>query len=189
MPTSSAIAARALSAAASPICFCSDTSARCWSDLIAPSVLPRIVATSPFEKLKTNFSVSTCCCSGESPSIIFEHALAADRVHRLVLGGRLRGARRLGHLLLGLPAPVRAEVVHREVVRDPEEPRRERRRLPAEAADRLEHLHERLRGQVLGVVPVADAHVQVAVDAVEVEQVELLERVAVAFLRPRDEPP
>jgi hypothetical protein len=37
--------------------------------LIAPSVLPRIVATSAFGKLKTNFSVSTCCCSGERFSI------------------------------------------------------------------------------------------------------------------------
>ena len=50
-------------------------------------------------------------------------------------------------------------------------------------ADRLEHLQERLRREVLGVVPVADAHVQVAVDPVEVDQVQLLERVAVALLR------
>ena len=51
------------------ICFCSEASARCWSDFTAPSVLPRIVATSPFEKLNTNFSVSTCCCSSDSRSI------------------------------------------------------------------------------------------------------------------------
>ena len=51
------------------ICFWSDASARCCSDLIAPSVLSRIVATSAFAKLKTNFSVSTCCCSCESVSI------------------------------------------------------------------------------------------------------------------------
>jgi hypothetical protein len=31
--------------------------------------LPRIVAASAFAKLKTNFSVSTCCCSGERSSI------------------------------------------------------------------------------------------------------------------------
>ena len=37
--------------------------------MTAPSVLSRIVAASPFEKLKTNFSVSTCCCSCESESI------------------------------------------------------------------------------------------------------------------------
>ena len=37
--------------------------------MIAPSVLPRIVAASAFAKLKTNFSVSTCCCSGERSSI------------------------------------------------------------------------------------------------------------------------
>src|SRR5207244_3751868 len=80
------------------------------------------------------------------------------------------------------PAPVRPEVVHREVVRDPEQPRRERRRLPAELADRLQHLQERLRRQVLGVVPVPDRHVQVAVDAVEVQEVQLLERLAVAVL-------
>ena len=40
---------------------------------------------------------------------------------------------------------------------------------PAKVAERLEHLQERLRRQVLGVVPVADAHVQVAVDAVEMQ--------------------
>ena len=111
----------------------------------------------------------------------------ADRLHRLQLGrGRFRSDR-LRHFLLGLPAPVRAEVVHREVVRDPEEPRGERRRLPAEAADRLEHPQERLRRQILGVVPVSDRHVQVAVDPVEVDQVQLLERGAVALLRPLDE--
>ncbi len=116
-----------------------------------------------------------------------EHRLAADRLHRLVLGRRLLGVARLRHLLLRLPAAARAEVVHREVVRDPEEPRRERRRLPAEPADRLEHLEERLRRQVLGVVPVADGHVQVAVDPVEMDQVQLLERLAVALLRALDE--
>jgi hypothetical protein len=72
-------------------------------------------------------------------------------------------------------------------VRDPEEPGRERRRLEPELADRLEHAHERLRRQVLGVVPVADGHVQVAVDPVEVDQVQLLERAAVALLAPLDE--
>src|SRR5205814_174512 len=51
------------------ICFCNDTSARCWSDFTAPSVLPRMVATSAFGKLNTNFSVSTCCCSCERFSI------------------------------------------------------------------------------------------------------------------------
>src|SRR5207253_4494270 len=63
----------------------------------------------------------------------------------------------------------------------------EGRRLPAKASDRLEHLQERLRRQVLGVVAVADAHVQVAVDAVEVQEIELLERFAVSLLRLRDE--
>ena len=56
-----------------------------------------------------------------------------------------------------------------------------------ELADRLEHLEERLRRQVLGVVTVADAHVQVAVDAVEVDEVQLFERVAVALLTALDE--
>ena len=41
--------------------------------------------------------------------------------------------------------------------------------------------------EVLGVVPVADGHVQVAVDPVEMDQVQLLERLALALLRPRDE--
>ena len=38
-------------------------------------------------------------------------------------------------------------------------------------------------------MPVPDAHVQVAVDAVEVEQVELFERLPVALLAALDEPP
>ena len=96
---------------------------------------------------------------------------------------------RLGDFLFGLHAAPGAEVIHREVVRDPEEPRRERRRLPPEAADRLEHLEERLRREILGVVPVADAHVEVAVDAIEMEEVELLERSAIALLRALDERP
>ena len=116
-----------------------------------------------------------------------EHRLAPDRLERLVLRGALLGAERLRHLLLGLPAPVRAEVVHREVVRDPEEPGREGRRLEAELADRLEHAQERLGRQVLGVVPVPDGHVQIAVDPVEVDQVQLLERCAVALLAALDE--
>ena len=68
IPTSRATGAR-LARSSAVTCFWSEASARCWSDLIAPSVLPRIVATSAFAKLKTNFSVSTCCCSGESVSI------------------------------------------------------------------------------------------------------------------------
>ena len=116
-----------------------------------------------------------------------EHRLLPDRLQRAVLGRRRLVGIGLRHLLLRLPALVGAEVVHREVVGDPEEPRRERRRLPAELADRLEHLQERLRRQVLGVVPVADADVQVAVDPVEVDQVELLERAAVALLGALDQ--
>ena len=54
-------------------------------------------------------------------------------------------------------------------------------------ADLLEHLQERLRREVLGVVAVADADVEVAVDPVEVDQVQLLERVAVALLAAGDE--
>ena len=118
-----------------------------------------------------------------------EHRLAADRLERLVLGGAFGGVERLRHFLLRMPAAVGAEVVHREVVRDPEEPGRERRRLEAELADRLEHAQKGLRGQVLGVVPVPDRHVQVAVDPVEVDQVQLLERGAVALLSPLDELP
>ena len=118
-----------------------------------------------------------------------EQALAADRVQRLHLGGVLLVADRLRHLLLGLHAARRAEVVHREVVRDPKEPGRERRRLKPELADRLEHPQEGLRGQVLGVVPVPDRHVQVAVDPVEVDQVQLFERRSVTLLPALDQPP
>jgi hypothetical protein len=78
-------------------------------------------------------------------------------------------------------------VVHRQVVGDAEQPGRERRRAPSEPPDRLEHLQERLRRQVLGVVPVPDRHVQVAVDSVEVVEVELFERTAIALLRTRDQ--
>ena len=60
----SATALRALTS-----CFCSDASARCWSDFTAPSVFPRIPATSAFTKPNRNFSVSTCRCSAESRSI------------------------------------------------------------------------------------------------------------------------
>ena len=80
-------------------------------------------------------------------------------------------------------------MVDRQVVRDPEQPGRERNRLPAEPADRLQHLQERLRRQVFGVVPVADVEVQVAVDPVEMDDVELLERLAVAGLRTLDQRP
>src|SRR4029079_9431464 len=99
---------------------------------------------------------------------------------------RLRLTGWLRHLLFRLPAARRTEVVHRQVVRDPKQPGGERSRLPAETLDRLEHLQERLSREVLGVVPVADAHVEVAVDAVEVQEVELLERVAVTLLCARD---
>src|SRR5579884_2233832 len=116
-----------------------------------------------------------------------QHRLPPDRLHRGELRRRLLLPGRLGHVLLGLPAPPRAEVVHREVVRDPEQPGRERSRLPLEAADLLQHLQERLRRQVLGVVAVADADVEVAVDPVEVDEVQLFERVAVALLAARHE--
>jgi hypothetical protein len=136
--------------------------------------------------LKRNFSVSTCCCSGEAVGEL-EHRLPPDRVQCRELGRRLLGAGRLGHLGLRLPAAVRAKVIHGEVVGDAEEPRRERRRLPAELADRLEHLQKRLRRQVLCVVLVADAHVEVAVDAVEVNKAERFERLAIPQLRAIDE--
>src|SRR6476620_7840151 len=118
-----------------------------------------------------------------------EHALPADHLHRRGLGGGLALALGLGHLFLRLPAAVRAEVIHRKVVRDAEEPGGQRRGLPLEALDRLEHLHERLRRQILRVVPIPDAHVEVAVDAVEVKQVELFEGLPVALLAAVDELP
>jgi hypothetical protein len=74
-------------------------------------------------------------------------------------------------------------------VGDPKEPRGERRRLEAELPDRLQHAQKGLRGQVLGVVPVSDRHVQVAVDPVEVDQVQIFERRPVTLLSALDEPP
>ena len=183
IPTSSAT----YSSSAPAICFCSETSARCCSDLTAPSVLSRIVAASRVREVEDELQRQHLLLLLRERVDQLQHRLAADRLERLVLGGALLGAERLRHLLLRLPALVRAEVVHREVVGDPEEPGRERGRLEAELADRLEHAHEGLRRQVLGVVPVADGHVQVAVDPVEVDQVQLLERAAIALLAPLDE--
>jgi hypothetical protein len=82
---------------------------------------------------------------------------------------------------------VRAKVVHGEVVRDPKEPRRDGHLAPLEALDRLEHLHEGLVRQVFRIVAVADTHLQVAVDAVEVHEIQLFERLSVPFLGPLDE--
>ena len=168
-------------------CFWSETSARCWSDLIAPSVLPRIVAASPFEKLKTNFSVNTCFCSCERRLDQLQHALASDRLERTLLGGGLARS------LRARAAPPRAATAA-PPGNDPwrgcgRSGTARPRTVPTASGtpDRLQHLEEGLRRQVLGVVPVADAHVQVAVDPVEMDQVQLLERVAVALLRTRDQ--
>jgi hypothetical protein len=110
-----------------------------------------------------------------------EHRLAADRLERALLGGgRLVGIR-LRHLLLGCQRARRKWSIARLwAIR-----KSHARTAPTaqRTCDRLEHLQERLRRQVLGVVAVADADVQVAVDAVEVDQVQLFERGAVAGLR------
>jgi len=87
----------------------------------------------------------------------------------------------------GLPATVRAEVIHREVVAMRKSHAENGARLPPEPLDRLEHLQKCLRCQVLGVVSVADAHVQIAVDAVEVDQVQLFERCPLTLLATLDE--
>ena len=164
-------------------------SARCCSAFTAPSVFPRTTAASAFEKSKPNLSVSTCRWSYESPSIS-SRSLASPIVwSALLLGRGLELVDELLRILLELPAPAAAEVIHRQVVRDAEEPGRKRSAPPDEAVDRLEHLHEGLLGQILGVVPVADRRLEVGVDAVEVERVELAERVAVAGLGPGDERP
>ena len=57
-----------------------------------------------FEKRKTNFSVSTCRCSGESRSISVEHARLPERGERLLLRRALLALCRLRDFLLGLPA-------------------------------------------------------------------------------------
>src|SRR3954447_14153676 len=49
-----------------------------------------------------------------------EHARPADRLPRFLLGRRLLRSDRFRRLLLRLPATAGAEVVHGEVVRDPE---------------------------------------------------------------------
>jgi hypothetical protein len=68
-------------------------------------------------------------------------------------------------------------VVGGEVVSDPDEPRAERAavRLPPGALEVAVGLEERLLGDVLGVVVVADPVVRVRVDVTEVIAVELLE--------------
>src|SRR5205807_5445267 len=55
--------------------------------------------------------------------------------------------------------------------------------------ERLDHAHERLRRQILGVVLVADVRREVGVDPVDVQAVERVDGVLVARLRTRDEPP
>src|SRR4029450_8931631 len=86
-------------------------------------------------------------------------------------------------------ALARAKWCPPEVVRDPEEPGRERHRPPPEPVDRLERPDERLVRQILGVVPVRNRELEVAEDPVEVDEVELLERRSLAALRPLDQPP
>ena len=87
-----------------------------------------------------------------------------------------------------LPAAVGSKMIHRQVVRDAEEPGGDRYLAPLEGPDSLEHLHERLVREIFGVVAVPHRHLQVAVDAVEVHQVELLEGLSVAVLGALDEP-
>ena len=161
------------------ICFCSDTSARCCSDLIAPSVLSRIVATSAFGKLNTNFSVSTCCCSVREVLDQLEHALPADRP---ASPRPRRRARSRPRARAPLPPAASGGCARKWSIARLCAMRNSQAENGADChlkrPDRLEHLQERLRRQILRVVPVADAHVEVAVDAVEVEQVQLFERLA-----------
>src|SRR4051794_33642522 len=92
--------------------------------------------------------------------------------------GRVRGGERAGVVDVGLrPARAVAVVVRREVVGDADQPRPQRAPLgfllgAREVAVRLQ---ERLLGQVLGVVVVADAVVRVRVDVLQVCLVELAE--------------
>src|SRR5438477_1501747 len=65
-----------------------------------------------------------------------------------------------------------ADVVHREIVRNPEKPRGKRRPLPPEIADSFEHFEKYLFSQVLSVGGVANLQVDVSVDAFEVAFIE-----------------
>ncbi len=104
------------------ICFCNDASALCCSDFTAPSVLPRIVATSPFEKREDELQRQHLLLLVREVLDQLEEALPPDRVKCLDLRGVLLVPDGLRDFLLGLHAARRAEVVHREVVRDPKEP-------------------------------------------------------------------
>jgi hypothetical protein len=100
-------------------------------------------------------------------------ALAAD------VGERLLGAADL----LERDRAARPHVVDRGVVRDAQDPRRERHGRRLVALQRGQELGEDLLRDVLGVVLVADDRADVAVDIVGVVEVQVAHGVAVAGLR------
>jgi hypothetical protein len=77
-------------------------------------------------------------------------------------------------------------VVDRGVVRDAQDPRRERDRARLVALQRGHELREDLLRDVLGLVLVTDDRADVAVDVVGVAQVEQPHGVVVALLRAHD---
>ena len=91
-----------------------------------------------------------------------------------------------GHLE---PVPAGLEVVGDQVAGDRDQPGAEVAALPGEAADALERAQERVRGQVLGELPVADPEVDEPEDGVDVPVVDQAERLGLAGLGPLDQRP
>src|SRR5205823_7188779 len=112
-----------------------------------------------------------------------EDAVAVDAGEDELFGRGRLAAGRLRDLFPRMPAPRGSEVVDREVARDSEEPRDERRPLPLEAVDGLDHPDEGLDRQVLSVLSVPDGHGKVRIDLVEVLDVQGLEGLAAPGLR------
>lgn len=107
-------------------------------------------------------------------------------LERGLLGGGC-GLPRLGRLGERESPARRAEMVGRGVLRDPEEPGRERDCAILIAVDPLEHPAERLARQVLGIVAVANAEDEIGLDPVDVQVIETRQRVAITRAPPLHE--
>ena len=169
-------------------CFCSETSARCWSVLIAPSLLSRIVADVAVREVEDEL----------------------QRQHLLLLGGERPRSSRASTCgrSTGSPRPRPSAPRSRPARAPPPRAASAGRRGsgPSPGCARSGTARPRTAPTASGTCRSTRAsrrkvcvvrssascrlptrHVQVAVDPVEVDQVQLLERVAVARLRALDE--